>query len=202
MKRQRYPWWSWLFLATLSCRQSPPAEASSTLTIASQQDTTVHVAFGADSVIGGWSTCNPTAPLNCTFPAKRGAVKLPLHGQYLNATLAFDAPPGCGATKVELNLNNPKWPDTIDISLVDGFNRAVGVVALENGKSTTLGPVRGKTGNEKAFGVFPYGCDICVARKNPPCGIPRGDAGCKRARSTPQTCRANIKGTPRAAERL
>ena len=42
-----------------------------------------------------------------------------------------------------------------------------------------LGPPVGPTGNEKVFGVFPFGCDICVARHSPPCGIKPGKEGCK-----------------------
>ena len=170
---------AWLLLALIGCDQQP-AE-SSTLTVAShQRDVTVHVAFGSDSVVTGWPVCKATAPLNCTFPlVKHGAVHLPLNGRYLNATLAFNAAPGCGATKAELNLNNPKWYDIVDVSLVDGFNLGVGAVVVESGKSTTLGPALRETGNAAAFGVFPYGCDICVARQKPPCGIPKGDAGCK-----------------------
>jgi hypothetical protein len=42
-----------------------------------------------------------------------------------------------------------------------------------------LGPPKGKDGNEKVLGLFPYGCDVCVARVSPPCGIPKGRIGCK-----------------------
>ena len=42
-----------------------------------------------------------------------------------------------------------------------------------------LGPVRGPSGNEKNFGVYPLGCDICVRRDKPACGFVPGKAGCK-----------------------
>ena len=170
----------WLLLALIGCDQKADVRSSTLTVVSRQQDVTVHVAFGSDSVVTGWTVCKAIAPLNCTFPlVKHGAVHLPLSGRYLNATLAFDAAPGCGATKAELNLNNPKWYDIVDVSLVDGFNLGVGAVAVESGKSTTLGPALRETGNAAAFGVFPYGCDICVARQKPPCDIPKGDAGCK-----------------------
>jgi hypothetical protein len=41
------------------------------------------------------------------------------------------------------------------------------------------GPPAGASGNESVLGIFPYGCDICVARQAPPCGIPTGSDGCK-----------------------
>ena len=42
-----------------------------------------------------------------------------------------------------------------------------------------LGPVTSPSGNEEAFGVFPDGCDVCVARLDPPCGFRKGKTGCK-----------------------
>ena len=42
-----------------------------------------------------------------------------------------------------------------------------------------LGPPNGPSGNDQLVGVYPFGCDVCVARQNPPCGIPKGTAGCK-----------------------
>jgi hypothetical protein len=94
---------------------------------------------------------------------------------YLNATLAFNGAVGCGTTKAELNVNNPKWYDVVDISLVDGFSNKIQITF--NG--TVLGPPNGKDGNEKVLGLYPFGCDICVAQQNPPCGIPAGGPGCK-----------------------
>jgi len=118
--------------------------------------------------------------LNCNFPLAAGASQ-PLPGTaYLNATLSFDAEVGCGVTKAEVNINNPKWYDTLDVSLVDGFSNKVQITATPTGKSALVfGPPAGQTGNDKMLGVFPYGCDICVERQNPPCGIAKGKFDCK-----------------------
>ena len=139
--------------------------------------TVVYVAFGADSAVVPTSIpfCAPSGPLTCSFPLLGSAtISLPLAGKYLNATLAFGAPVGCGATKAELNLNNPKWYDIADISLVDGWSNDVQITV----GSTVLGPNH-QSGNERALGVFPLGCDICTARQKPPCGMVPGDQGCK-----------------------
>lgn len=146
--------------------------------------TIVHVAFGSDSIVlpGDWSFC-PGSGLDCTFPlAKRSSQDLPLGGKYLNATFSFDSTVTCNVTKAEINVNNPGWYDTLDVSLVDGFSNKVFILAQGYGARTPtlLGPPKGKTGNEKVFGLFPYGCDICVARQRPPCGIEKGRDGCKK----------------------
>ena len=141
-------------------------------------DTVVYVAFGADSRVlpGNWP-CVAQGPLRCDFPLKaHSAVSLPLSGSYLNATFSFGAPVGCGSTKAELNVNNPKWFDIADISLVDGFNVPVSV---DVGGRTLA--VAGVTGNESNYGVYPNGCDICVARQSPPCGMSPGVVGCHAA---------------------
>ena len=138
----------------------------------------VYIAFGADSVVlpASLPFCTPASPLNCSFGLPAQATQIvALQGKYLNATLAFDAQVGCGATKAELNLNNPKWYDTTDISLVDGYSNKVSITA----DAVKLGPPNGAAGNEKVYGLYPLGCDICVARQNPPCGIPKGKDGCK-----------------------
>lgn len=142
-------------------------------------EATVYFTFGSDSVVvpATWSSfCTPVSGLTCTFQLAAEKTRiLPATGAYLNATVTFDNPATCGVTKIEVNLNNPSWYDTADISLVDGFSKFVYVEA--NG--TLLGPTRGKDQNERVFGVFPFGCDVCTARQNPPCGIPKGTAGCK-----------------------
>jgi hypothetical protein len=151
---------------------------TSTLSITNltKADTVVYFAFGADSVIVNWSFCPTTSRLNCQFTLKKGATKaLPLNGQYLNATISFGAPVTCNTTKAELNINNPNWYDVADVSLVDGYN---GKIAINAG-GTKLGPPLGPTGNERVLGLFPMGCDICVARQNPPCGMTPGKDGCK-----------------------
>jgi hypothetical protein len=152
--------------------------STASVTNATGAAASVYVAFGTDSVVlpPSWTFCTSIGPLGCTFQlAANGSQVLPLGGQYLNATISFNSVVGCGVTKAELNLNNPNWYDIIDISLVDGWSNNVSIQV----GSTTLGPTLGKTGNEKVLGVFPLGCDICVARQNPPCGISKGTDGCK-----------------------
>jgi len=162
------------------------ASSSSTVGVANDTDAsaTVFIAFGSNSVVlpssPGWEFCpSGGLKLNCSFSLKaRTTQKLPLAGQYLNATISFDKPVTCETTKAELNLNNPAWFDVMDVSLVDGWNK---IIALDVGDSSgrkTFGPV-GPKNNEKALGVYPFGCDICVARQSPPCGFPKGKDGCK-----------------------
>jgi hypothetical protein len=170
-------------LALTGCPPTPAPSGTKVAVKNEASDAAVYVAFGADSSVGpsDWSFCSATSDLTCSFPLSGGANQpLPTGGAYLNATLTFDAPVGCGTTKAEINVNNPKWYDTFDVSLVDGYSNKVKIVATAlDGTSTTLGPPNGDTGNASVFGVYPYGCDICVARQNPPCGIPVGTDGCK-----------------------
>ena len=149
--------------------------------------TTVYVAFGADSKVtaSSWGFCAGSG-LNCSFDLApkntAGASRLLPNSTaaYLNATFSFDAAVGCGVTKAEVNVNNPAWYDTLDVSLVDGYSDNVQIAATPTGGTpVTLGPTLGATGNEKVYGVFPVGCDICVERQNPPCGIAKGSVGCK-----------------------
>lgn len=144
--------------------------------------TTVHVAFGSDSevVAKDWTFCEGSG-LVCSFPLDGQATQpLPTGGRYLNVTLAFDQAVGCGATKAELNVDNPNWADTLDVSLVDGFNAKVSILTQDaNGADLQLGPPAGASGNEQVYGLFPLGCDVCVARENPPCGQSKGTDGCK-----------------------
>ena len=144
---------------------------------------TVYVSFGADSVVlpAAWASfCPSTARLNCQFPlAASGSQGLPLAGKYLNATISFGAPVGCGTTKAELNLNNPKWYDITDISLVDGYSNKVAIDVMDVSGARTLGPPKGASGNEKVYGLYPLNCDICTARQSPPCGASPGQSGCK-----------------------
>jgi hypothetical protein len=168
------------------------ASGSSTLFVVNDTDldAVAYFAFGSNSVVlpASWSFCTSTSNLTCSFklPAHK-TQDLPLSGQYLNVTIAFDAGVGCGSTKAEVNINNPSWYDILDVSLVDGYSNriaiAVDYIASAPGVPTktpyTIGPPMGQTGNEKVFGVFPYGCDICVERQSPPCGIPTGKSGCK-----------------------
>lgn len=183
-------------LAAVACEQKPPpsmlggpssepAKGASTLAVKNEtgDPTIVFFSFGADSAVlpTDWSkACRPSSKLNCQLSLPgQGYQDLPLSGRYLNTTLAFGTVVGCGSTKAELNLNNPKWYDTTDISLVDGYSNNVAIDLVEASETKTLGPTLGKEGNEKAYGVFPLGCDICVARQKPPCGQGPGKGGCK-----------------------
>jgi hypothetical protein len=146
---------------------------------ATAADVTVFVAFGSDSVVSpaDWPFCKGSG-LNCNFPLPANTEQFSnINNKYLNATISFIAPVTCNVTKAEFNINNPKWYDITDVSLVDGYNGIV-EVKIDTQTSLTISPV-GKSGNEKAFGVYPYGCDICTARQNPPCSIPKGSDGCK-----------------------
>lgn len=169
-----------LVFALTACRTPPQVSADkSTLSVTTTNPTTVYVAFGADSQItqSDWSSFCTGSSLVCSFPLA-SRKDLPLSGKYLDATLSFDAPVGCGTTKAELNLNNPAWYDTADVSLVDGFSNKIQI----SFSGRTLGPATGGD-NSKTFGVFPLGCDVCVARQQPPCDIAPsptpGSAGCK-----------------------
>jgi hypothetical protein len=133
--------------------------------------TTAFVSFGSDSTIKSWPACSPV-PSGCSMPLAAGSsVGLPTNGQYLNATISFGAAPSCGNTKAEINLNNPAWSsDTADVSLVDGYDDKIQIDVRWDSGEMRLGPPLGETGNEQVFGLFPKGCDICVARQSPPCG--------------------------------
>jgi len=148
---------------------------------ATPDDTVVYFAFGADSIVlpSSWPFCTATSNLNCSFPMKANTGRaLPAPG-YLNVTVTFGAAVGCGTTKAELNVNNPKWYDVVDISLVDGYSNDILIEYADKAGAKRIGPVLGKSGNEKAFGVYPLGCDICVARQKPSCGMTPGTDGCK-----------------------
>jgi len=157
---------------------APPGPGKSHLQVKNSTEvpTVVYVSFGADSAITAddWKLCEGSG-LTCSFklgPSGESQYDL---DKYLNATIAFGGPVACGNTKAELNINNPKWYDVLDVSLVDGYSNKIKITAND----TVLGPPAGKDGNEKILGVFPYGCDICTGRQNPPCGIAPGGTGCK-----------------------
>jgi hypothetical protein len=164
-------------LLLLGC---PPNEEKTTAAVrnSSLVDTTVYVAFGATSAIQteDWKEFCSGSGLNCYFPLEKGRTReLPIHARNLNATFSFMRGVTCNTTKAEVNVNNPEWYDVADISLVDGFNVPMRMqFGLES-----IGPVVGATGNESLVGVFPNGCDICVARQSPPCGMTPGTDGCK-----------------------
>lgn len=169
--------------AGIALGSSMACSSKATLSIANRTSApiTVFVAFGADSIVTSLPSCTPAGRLQCSLPlAKDTTLALPLAGKYLNATLSVNGPVTCGMTKVELNLNNPAWYDIVDVSLVDGFSTAVRVSLTDSKGAHSIGPVVSQTGNEKAFGVYPYGCDLCVERSSPPCDIPKGREGCKK----------------------
>jgi len=137
--------------------------------------TTVSIAFGSDSAVGPSAfPCVDFGRLTCSFPiASKQTLDLSFSG-YLNATFAFSSSVGCGSTKAELNVSNPVWYDIADVSLVDGFSVPV-MVEVE---SFAFGAWRA-VGNERTFGVYPSGCDICVSAQKPSCDHPAGSEGCK-----------------------
>lgn len=154
--------------------------------------TLVTVSFGSNSVVlpSSWPFCTPldTGASACSFSlGPQQTQPLPLGGQYFNATLAFGAPSvGCGTTKAEFNVNNSSWYDIVDLSLVDGYSNKVSITVQNlvgdaggDASPILLGPPVGEMGNDKVYGLFPLGCDICVARQTPSCGREAGTFGCK-----------------------
>jgi hypothetical protein len=149
--------------------------------------TTVYVAFGSDSAVQAptWASfCQAGGSnLECSFPLAKGATRdLPLGGQYLNATISFGAQVTCGQTKAEINVNNPRWFDILDVSLVDGYSNEIAIDVRDlvgDAGLVVLGPPNGPTGNERVYGLFPLGCDACASRIHPPCGFDSGGSGCK-----------------------
>lgn len=168
--------------AVLFLIESPAQAGKATASVdnTTANEVVVYVAFGADSAVKAvdWkSFCTVDHALNCHFTlASKATQALPLAGKYLNATLSFTKPVSCNTTKAELNINNPKWYDIADVSLVDGYDNKIEITA----GSTKLGPPVGAAGNEKIFGVYPLGCDICTCRQKPPCGMKPGCDGCKK----------------------
>lgn len=158
-----------------------PTAGDPTVFNATGKTVMVNVAFSSSSTVlpTGWSFCqgDASAGLSCTFSLAPGASQaLFTGGSYLNATLAFDGQVTCGTTQVELNVNDPSWYDTVDISLVNGFSNKVSVIV----DGVMLGPVLSASGNEKVYGVYPLGCDLCTARSaSTPCGMTPGSDGCK-----------------------
>lgn len=175
----------------LLCGCPHPSNGGSTGTNLSLHNTQaakaiVYVSFGSDSEVTAddWAFCNGSH-FSCSFEMAAGEIK-PIandSGSYVNATFAFNTPVGCGATKAEVNINNPKWYDILDVSLVDGYSNNIEIVHTPTGEAPiTLGPPNGADGNEEVLGVFPLGCDLCVQRGNPPCGMSAGPIhadGCK-----------------------
>jgi len=169
-----------LVLALQGSATAQTGDKNKTVRISNQQGTAaeVYINFAADSVLKPTDLpfCRVTGQRNCQFTlAARSSQDFPNpQAKYLNMALAFNAPVTCGSTKAEVLVNNPKWFDILDVSVVDGFNEKVQInLTPTNGQMTQLGPPVGKLGNQKIFGVFPYACTICAGIKNAPCG----DAG-------------------------
>ena len=198
---------------------TPVAGAKTQVSIVNQTANAamVYISFAADSAItqGNWASFCSGSGRNCQFSLPgNGTQALPNpSGAYLNFTTAFNSPVGCGATKAEVNVNNPSWYDILDVSLVDGYTNNVAIVVTQNsGTLTTLGPPNGQNGNESVYGLYPYGCDVCVARCSPPCGIAKsnpllgcdgtcnncqgnGTDGCKTGTQTSPTVPCQYQGT-------
>jgi len=169
-----------LLLALSTSAAAQTGAKSKTVRVTNQQNAPaeVYINFAPDSVLKPTDLpfCTVTGPLNCHFTlAAHASQDVPNPGhKYLNMSVAFNAPVSCGSTKAEVAANNPNWYDVLDVSVVDGFNEKIQMnVTPTGGNVTQLGPPVGKLGNQKIFGVFPYGCTICAGIKNAPCG----DAG-------------------------
>ena len=167
-----------LMLSTSAAAQTGAKSKTVRLTNQQNAPAEVYINFAPDSVLkpSDLPYCKVTGPLNCQFTlAAHASQEVPNPGnKYLNMAVAFNAPVSCGSTKAEVVANNPNWYDVLDVSVVDGFNERIQMnVTPTGGKMTQLGPPVGKLGNQKVFGVFPYGCTICAGIKNEPCG----DAG-------------------------
>ena len=152
---------------------------------------TVFASFGAGTVVtqADWAAfCAPLdADAGCSFPlAPEGKQDLPTGGKFLNATLSFGAYPACAVSLGEVDVSNPSWvQDTANISLVNGWNKDIAIEVTTPGDGgILLGPTRGPRDNGKVFGVYPSGCDICVARQNPPCGF----SPCGSPDGSPSSC--------------
>jgi hypothetical protein len=150
--------------------------------LTSANETDVFISFGADSKLlpAAIPACNVKDGLVCQFKVK-GTTTLPNPGGlYLNATVAFGKAVGCGSTKAELNVNNPTWFDVLDVSLVDGYSNNLSIDYLPHGGGRITITPNGTGNNADVGGVYPLGCDVCVARQNPPCGMTPGTDGCKK----------------------
>jgi len=204
---------------TAACRachgHEPPAEVEAsdagdggtgtTLEIENRTDASVQVfvAFGSRSIVTSlapdWEFCLGDAASACSFSLAENVTRvLPLAGMYFNATISFGAPVVCGTTKAEFDLNSATWYDTMDLSLVDGFNAALGTEVREPNDAglVTLGPVLHERGNERALGVYPLACDICIARQMPPCGYKRGPSPeCKTGKQDNPDVACQYQGT-------
>jgi len=171
-----------LLLSCCHCGPAPGVPTSLSIKNGTTNPAKVYVAFGSDSAVGvsDWIFCEKSGALTCSFDIAAGwTMAMPETSKYTNATLSFNHSVGCGVTKAEININNPAWFDILDVSLVDGFSNKVEISAESDSGTTKMGPATDEPSDAQLMGVFPFGCDICVERQNPPCGIAKGETGCK-----------------------
>jgi len=197
-----------------ACTMPTALELDVTLTNSTGADAEVYVTFLPGSAITGWDFCvaNSGGEPGChfTLPAN-GSKALPNDGkQHLNFNASFGAqalqcPAPGGGTLVEANVYDPGNFSATDISLVNGYNANVQIVVTSGGWTQTLGPVPSATGNQNAFGVYPLGCDVCVARCQPGCErltppdrpVPCSDVmGCQRCTHGNAECKAGDQSNP------
>jgi hypothetical protein len=154
----------------------------------------VFITFDSSSVInvsnvGAFCDSQSVAPAHCHLTlAPNKSVELPNPDfKYVQMALSFNHDVTCGATKAEVAANNPNWYDVEDVSVVDGYNNNIELDATDKGTITPvkLGPPKGKTGNQKIFGVFPFACTQCAAILRPPCGS-----------NGPSECHAGLESAP------
>lgn len=171
----------------------------------------VNVNFDATGEINtnnmdGICTMRKTASqYNCGFDldasGPKSQVSFPNSFRPISMAVAFNKYVGCGSTKAEITVNWKKGPDSMDVSLVDGFNEKIQIIwePKTGGQKVTMGPPCGKDGNERVYGVFPYGCDHCTFRGTPQkdCGpYPPGNTGCKKDKDGKQDAASEYKADP------
>jgi hypothetical protein len=185
------------FCLVYSCSACHPASKSSTTATAesngseaavkneSGKSTTVWASFSPDSKVTreDWiSFCKPVTS-GCMFHLGVDEIRyLQTSGKFLSVNLSFGQPGSCegtGVTLGEMSLNTSNNHDTVDISMVNGWNVDIKIdIAPKNAPkdasfgglgAVTLGPTDGPDSGALRLGVFPNGCDICVARQKPPC---------------------------------
>ena len=163
-----------------------PKHKTVIITNKQSKEAVVNISFGSDSAMKSAELadfCTSDGDLKCHFTlAEKSSRQIPNPTfRYLNFSMAANAQVGCGSTKAEITVNSPSWFDHADISLVDGFNEKMQITATSASSpndKTVLGPVKGKLGNQKVFGVYPYGCDVCAGIKVSNCGN-AGTGECK-----------------------
>ena len=125
------------------------------------------------------TTIMPSANLVINFPCTQG---------YEPVAISADEMPqqGCAVTLIEINMcagGGPTYTDTIDISLVNGFNYP-GEIKPDSGTPVM---VCCPTPNYTNPGVFPWGCDTCTGQ------TPGGGSPCP---TTTQDCKSGSQYNP------